>query len=85
MVCAGAPCSRHDRLTVTHRPAERHLAHGARLDAVGRPLRQTPMAQEILEVEQQFLQAGAGDVEQAQFGLRQGGRSAAALGDVLPP
>ena len=32
-------------------------AHGQRLGRIGRPLRQAPVPQEILEVEQEFLQA----------------------------
>jgi hypothetical protein len=32
-------------------------------------LGQLPVTQEILIVQQQFLKAGTGDVEQAQFGL----------------
>src|SRR5215469_15995219 len=42
------------------------------------------MAQIILEVEEEFFEAGAGSVEQAQFSLRGSGGSAAPLGNVLP-
>jgi hypothetical protein len=41
------------------------------------------MAEEILEIQQQSLQAGAGDVDQTQFGLRRGRASAAPFGDIL--
>ncbi len=41
------------------------------------------MAQEIFEVEEQFFEAGAGDVEQAELGLGRGRGSAASLGDIL--
>jgi hypothetical protein len=47
-------------------------------------LGQAAAAQEVFIVQQQFLKAGTGDVEQAHFGLRGGGGGAAALGDVLP-
>ena len=48
------------------------------------PLFQVTVTQEIFKVEQQFLKAGTGDVDQAQLGLRRGGGGAAALGNVLP-
>jgi hypothetical protein len=36
---------------------------------VGRPLRETVLAQEVLEVELQFFETGTGDVGQLQLGL----------------
>ena len=62
----------------------RHFPHSPRLRAVWRPLRQAPVTQEVLELEQQLLQARPGHVEKAQLGLRRGRRRAAPLGDVLP-
>ena len=41
------------------------------------------VAQEILVVEEQFVEAGPGHLDQAQFGLAGGRRRAAAFGDVL--
>lgn len=41
------------------------------------------MAEEVFVIQEQFLQAGAGHVGEAEFGLRGGGRGAAAFGDVL--
>ena len=61
-----------------------HVAHPHGLRAIGIPLRQTPVTQEILVIKQQFIQARAGDVYKAQLGLRRGGRRPAALGEVLP-
>lgn len=41
------------------------------------------MAEEIFVVQEQLLKAGAGDVDEAQFGLGRGAGGAAAFGDVL--
>ena len=46
-----------------------HAAYGESFGALGCPLRQVALAEEVLVVEEQFLEAGAGDVEQAQLGL----------------
>ena len=62
----------------------RHLAHFQRLRLVGCPLREMAVTQIILIVQKQLLQAGTGDIEQAQFSLRRGGGGAAAFSDVLP-
>ena len=48
------------------------------------PLPQTPLAEEILVVQQQLIQACAGDVDQAQLRLTRSGRCAAALANILP-
>ena len=49
------------------------------------PLPHTALAQKILVVEQELIQAGPGDIDQPQFGLGRGRRGAAAFSDILPP
>jgi hypothetical protein len=61
----------------------RHGAHGAGFGAFGRPLGQVAVEEEVFVVEEEFFEAGAGGVEQAQFGLGGGGGESAAFGDVL--
>jgi len=50
---------------------------------VSLPLFQPPLAQEVLVVELQLFQAGAGDACQLEFELLGGSAGLAALGDVL--
>ena len=59
------------------------LANGVGLGAFGGPEGQVPLAEEILVVQEQFLEGGAGDVGEVQLGLRAGGAHAVSLGDVL--
>jgi hypothetical protein len=61
-----------------------HLPHGAGLRRARSPLREAAVAKKVLEVQQEFLEAGAGHVEQAQLGLGRSGGGAAGFGDVLP-
>jgi len=63
--------------------APRDLAHGQGFGRIRLPLLEMPVTQIILVVEEQLLQTGAGDIDQAQFGLGRGARSATALGKVL--
>ena len=48
----------------------RDTPHGAGFLAVGIPLRESPLAQVVFVVQQKLVQAGAGDIHQAQLGLR---------------
>ena len=48
----------------------RDSPHGAGLLAVGRPLRESPLAQVVFVVQQKLVQAGAGDIHQSELGLR---------------
>ena len=48
----------------------RDTAHRGGFSAIGIPKRQPAVAKEILVVQQQFFQAGTGDVDQPQLGLR---------------
>ena len=47
----------------------RHMPHGQRLGRIQRPLRVAPVPQIVLVVEQQFREACAGYIVQAQLGL----------------
>ena len=71
------------RILVILFEALRDLPDGPGFGAVVRPLRQVAVAQEVFVVEKEFFEAGAGDIYEAQFGLRRGGGGAAALGYVL--
>lgn len=46
-----------------------HPSHFPRLRVVFFPLRQPALPQKVFVVEQQFVQAGAGDIHKPQFGL----------------
>ena len=54
-------------------------ANGQRFGVIRLPFLEVALPQEVLVVEQQFLQAGAGDVDQAEFGLRGGSGGADCL------
>src|SRR5437667_462155 len=43
------------------------------------------LAEEVLVIQQQLVEAGSGDVDEAQLGLAGRGGGAAAFRDVLPP
>ena len=58
-------------------------ARGFGFGAVFVPSRQLALAEEVLAVEEQFVEAGPGHLDQPQFGLAGDGRRAAAFGDVL--
>ena len=47
------------------------------------PLGALALSQEVLVVEQEFVEAGAGDADEAEFSLGGGGGCATALGDIL--
>lgn len=57
--------------------------HGAGLGLVLCPLAELALAEEVLVIQEQFIQAGTGDVHQTQFGLAGSRGSPAAFGDVL--
>ncbi len=59
------------------------IANGVGFGGVGRPEGQVALAEEILVVEEQFLERGPGDVGEVEFGLRAGGAHPVAFGDVL--
>ena len=60
-------------------------AHELRLAALLFPSRQTPLTEEIFVVQNQFFQAGAGDVRELDLGFLRSARSNAAFGDILDP
>ena len=53
------------------------VAFGKGFGGIRFPLLQAAVAQEIFEIEQKLLQAGAGNVDQPELGLRGGGEGAA--------
>jgi hypothetical protein len=59
-------------------------AHGEGFGVVFIPGAEFSLAEEILKIQQQFFQAGTGDIYETQLGLAGGGGSPAAFGDVLP-
>jgi hypothetical protein len=62
-----------------------HSAHPPRLRVVLLPPLQLPLAQKVFVVEQQLIEARAGNVYEPQLGLTRSRRRSATLGDVLTP
>ena len=58
-------------------------AHGEGFAGILGPLGKFALTEVVFVVEEQFVEAGAGDVDQAELGLAGGRGGTAALGDVL--